>query len=245
MFYIILNDYSKKVEGIYTDKSKAIIMMNFIQYEKADEMSNKKDIFIMEADKNIVDYECSETWTEIDLSDKPLDFELDVTQDLNSNNWIFDKFHEKQKQEDDLKARKSNKYTQDCNSIRELVDLIKQNHKVQLLQMFEDLVDTEKNVNDHHAIVVESRKKMKKNIISQKQLDDVCEKENEMRKVLGSKRKKYTNEKNKIKSYASKILKDKNINAHVDTYDVYENHDKIHVFTITLDNSVFRFYLKD
>lgn len=244
MFYIILNDLEKKVEGIYTDKSKAIIMRNFLLCER--DGFDRKDIIIIETNNTFIDKESCETWTDIELSDVPLDFQIDVKKDLKLNNWISDKYDEEQKQKDILQKQKINKYTQDCDGIKEIIEVMKEKYRAQLSQMYEDNVEYEKQLNDCHAKVLESRKQERKNIITQDQLHTISEKESYMKKEMGSKKRKYTNQVKNVVCEAGMMLKKKNILAQIDTLYYYADKYKIHVFTITLNNTAsFHMYLKD
>jgi len=185
-----------------------MIYWNLIKSEEGDYLGEDQIEIIVTNENVNIDTETAEHWTDIDLTDKPLDTKINVRKDLKSNNPIHEKFvlEAKQKNEEELclqKQRHDNKVL-----MTESVAKIKAQFSAPLIDLLQSVRDIEKQVIGAHNEVKQAKKLLKKNEIQVKAFEQLDEKEKELKQSLGKMRKRFSCMKIKSQNELRKLLKD-------------------------------------
>ena len=232
-FYMIYDKHDKTVRHIFTNRTKAIIYWNFIIHEENDYISEDQIEIIATNEYVNIDSEIADNWTDIDLSDKPLDTKINVKTELNNNNPIYEKFKNDamKKEEDEVLFEKQRK--ENHVFMTECVAKIKSQFSIPLINLLKNVRYLENEFKNAHYNVKQTKKLLKKNEIKPEDFEQIEEKEKEIKKNLGSVRRKFTCMKVQSQSELIKLLKDFNF--------YYKINDDDHENENTQDNKVFIF----
>lgn len=196
---------SIKVVGIYKNKSEAIIMRNYLEYQQMKEFDLQTPIdnvfIIYEYEKNKeeeVEEEAGK-WTDIDIENAPLDFKLDMTKDLKPNNWIYDKFRDNEiKVRNDQELAIENRKKR-LDKIQDAMDYLRDKYCNLLINQLDKIKEQSVLVLNVHKQVVENNKLARKNSDPNREHynEELKEKEQVLKSELGKMRRSVALLKNK------------------------------------------------
>lgn len=229
-----------KLKGIFTDRSKAIIMCNY--FNDKNEYVDDFTYYIEEVEDSAFDNESASSWTDMDLSQVPLDFNIDLKKDLKPNNFIYQHFEEEEKHNDHIKKMALEEHERASRVLENVIGDMKKKYIPDISCTYEKIKIQEAELESTHKEFLNARKNYKKATKATKDdeideqakgyFEEISQKESHEKKELGNTRRKYTVLVKKMISETKNILDKNNVNVHITEFDHLCNKTNVHLFTL-------------